>query len=346
MEDIFMSKINSPFQRTLVSALIVAGALIAAPAAHATSKGLADWKATYPSSDSDAAGCQLCHGASTGQLNAYGKDQCVLFDGTVPSDWSESLLSLGDVDSDEDPNASDNALEIANDTQPGWTTARNPLYRAELPCDEVAFDSTVPGNVPLPYDPVVTGDPIANPAGPYQALVGEEVTFDGSGSTDDGTIVSWDWDFGDGSIGTGEVTTYTYFVADIYTVTLTVTDDDSNVNSAQTTATISDPELLDLDINKFSVTKSTRVGKDVTIKLVVENNGTVLGQAIATVIGMQDGDEIYNRRLNVFDDTGKGTTTFKFQDYTAENSGVIDWTATIADGDPDTDEATAVTTVK
>jgi len=341
-----MSKINRPFQRTLASALIVAGALIAAPAAYATSKGMADWRATYPNSNSDDAGCQLCHGESTGQLNAYGKDLCVLFNGTVPSDWGDSFGAIEDVDSDLDPNSQSNGLEIANDTQPGWTTAVNPLYRAELPCDLVADDSTVPKNVPLPYDLVVSGDPIANPGGPYQALVGEEVTFDGSGSTDDGTIVSWDWDFGDGNVGSGEMPIHTYFVADSYTVTLTVTDDDGNVNSAQTTATISDPELLDLDINKLSVTKNTRVGKDVTIKLVVENNGTVLGQAIATVVGEQGGDEIYNRSLNVFDDIGKGTTTFKFQSYTAEASGDIVWTATIADGDPDIDEATAVTTVK
>ena len=341
-----MLTINLNFQRTLASALIVAGALIAAPAAYATNKAMDDWRTTYPNSNSDDAGCQLCHGANTKQLNAYGKDLCVLFDETgVPSDWGDSLLSIEDVDSDLDPNASDNALEIANDTQPGWTTAVNPLYSMET-CLEVAADSTVPSNVPTPYDLVVTGDPIANPGGPYQALIGEEVTFDGSGSTDDGTIVSWDWNFGDGNVGSGEMPTHTYFVADSYTVTLTVTDDDDNVNVAQTTATISDPELLDLDINKLSVTKNTRVGKDVTIKLVVENNGTVLGQAIATVVGMQGGEEIYNRSLNVFDDIGKGTTTFRFQSYTTEASGDIDWTATIADGDPDTDEATAVTTVK
>ena len=343
-----MSKINRPFQRTLVSAFIVAGALIAAPSAYATSKGMADWRATYPNSNSDDAGCTLCHGSSTGQLNAYGKDLCVLFNGTVPSDWGDSFGVIEDVDSDLDPNAFDNVTEIVNDTQPGWTTAVNPLYRAELPCDLVAVDSTVPSNVPLPYDPVVTGDPIANPGGPYEALIGEEVTFDGSGSIDEdpGTIVAYDWGFGDGNVGTGEMPIHTYFVADSYTVTLTVTDDDDNVNSAQTTATISDPELLNLDINKFSVTKSTRVGKDVTIKLSVENNGTVLGQAIATVVGEQDGDEIYNRSLNVFDDIGKGTTTFRFQSYTAEASGDIVWTATIDDGDPDTDETTAVTTVK
>ena len=340
-----MSKINLPIQRTLASALIAAAAFIAIPAANATSAALGDWRIIYPASNSDDAGCQLCHGSSTSQLNAYGRDICLENGGTVPSDWSANLMAIEGLDSDLDPNAFDNVMEIVNDTQPGWTTAVNPLYSAET-CIQVAADSTVPNGVPLPYDPVVSGDPIANPGGPYQALVGETMTFDGSGSVDDGTIVNWNWDFGDGNIGSGEMTTHTYFLADSYSVTLTVIDNDGNVNSAQTTATISNPELLDLDIARFSVTKGTRVGRDVTIKLSVENNGTVLGQSIATVVGVQDGVEVYNRRLNVFDDIGKGTTTFKFQSYTAETPGNIDWTATIADGDPDTDEAAAVTTVK
>jgi len=342
-----MLNINLSYQQALVSALIVAGAFIVAPTAYATSKGMADWRATYPNSNSDDAGCTLCHGASTAQLNAYGKDLCVDFNGTVPSDWTLTFEAIDGDDSDLDPNSQSNGLEIANDTQPGWTTAVNPLYSAET-CLEVAADSTVPSNVPLPYDLVVSGDPIANPGGPYEALVSEEMAFDGSGSTDDGGIVTYDWDFGDGTVvdDAGQSPTHTYLLADSYTVTLTVTDNDDNVNSAQTTATISDPEQLDLDIAKFSVTKSTRVGKDVTIKLDVANNGTVLGQAIATVIGMQGDNEVYNRRLNVFDDIGKGTTTFKFQSYTAEASGDIDWTASIADSDPDNDEATAVTTVK
>jgi len=340
-----MFKFNSQIQRTLISALIAAGALIAAPAAYATSAALGDWRALYPSSNSDDAGCQLCHGSSTSHLNTYGRDLCLEIDGTRPDDWSDTFMAIEGFDSDLDPEAVDNLLEILNDTQPGWTTVENPLYSAET-CLEVAFDSTVPGNVPLPYDLVLTGDPIANPEGPYQALVGDPVTFDGSGSTDDGTIVSWDWDFGDGNFGSGEMPIHTYLIVDFYTVTLAVTDNDGNVNSAQTTATISDPVLLDLDIARFSVTKGTRVGKDVTIKLSVENNGTVLGQAIATVVGMQGTEEVYNRRLNVFDDIGKGTTTFKFQSYTAEEKGLIEWTVSIADGDPDDDVATAETTIK
>ena len=334
----------------LLASLLVVVALIAVPAIYATSKGDSNWHATYPNSNSGGAGCQLCHGSSTGQLNAYGRDMCLEFVdiGFIPSDWGATFLTIEDVDSDLDPNASSNGLEIANDAQPGWTTAANPLYVADFTkgCTQVAADSTVPNTVPLPYDIIFTGDPIANPGGPYEALVGETITFDGSGSTDDGEIVSYDWLFGDGTTGTGMTAQHTYTMDGIYTVTLTVIDNDGRSNSSSTTATISAVSVLDLDIASLKVTKSTKVGKPISIKLTVENQGTVLGQAIATVVGMQDGVEVYNWRLNVYDYNGKGTTSFSFQTYTPAAKGTINWTATIADDDPDVDEATATTVVK
>ncbi len=67
--------------------------------------------------------------------------------------------------------------------------------------------------------------------------------FDGTGSTDpDGTIVSFDWDFGDGGLPrTGASTSYSYGAAGTYTVTLTVTDDDGDVDTAQRDVTVGDP---------------------------------------------------------------------------------------------------------
>ena len=52
------------------------------------------------------------------------------------------------------------------------------------------------------------------------------VNFDGSGSTDDdGTIVSYSWDFGDGSNGSDASAEHTYSAPGKYEVVLTVTDD-------------------------------------------------------------------------------------------------------------------------
>ncbi|HMJ95934.1 MAG TPA: BNR-4 repeat-containing protein [Thermoleophilaceae bacterium] len=54
-----------------------------------------------------------------------------------------------------------------------------------------------------------------------------EVTFETSGSRDpDGSIASYEWDFGDGTSGTGPEATHTYTAGGRYFPTLTVTDDD------------------------------------------------------------------------------------------------------------------------
>ena len=53
-------------------------------------------------------------------------------------------------------------------------------------------------------------------------------SFDGSGSTDaDGSIVTWDWDFGDGASASGDPVDHIFDAPGTYTVTLTVTDNDA-----------------------------------------------------------------------------------------------------------------------
>jgi PKD repeat protein len=60
---------------------------------------------------------------------------------------------------------------------------------------------------------------------------GWDCNFDASSSFDpDGSIVSYSWDFGDGSTGSGVTTSYTYAADGTYTVTLTVTDDAGSTN--------------------------------------------------------------------------------------------------------------------
>jgi len=60
---------------------------------------------------------------------------------------------------------------------------------------------------------------------PSTPKAGETVTYDASASTSNGvTIVSYEWDFGDGGHATGKIVTHTYTSPGTYTVKLNVTD--------------------------------------------------------------------------------------------------------------------------
>jgi len=74
------------------------------------------------------------------------------------------------------------------------------------------------------------------PQDPFQD---EQVTFDASSSFDpDGEIVSWEWDFGDGSVGEGEVVDHSFSTPGDFTVVLTVTDNSGAQAVASQTVTV------------------------------------------------------------------------------------------------------------
>jgi PKD repeat protein len=70
-------------------------------------------------------------------------------------------------------------------------------------------------------------------------LTGEVVYFNASDShDDDGIIVSYYWDFGDATNSTGVFVNHTYADDGVYTVFLTVTDDDDATNTTSSTITV------------------------------------------------------------------------------------------------------------
>lgn len=62
--------------------------------------------------------------------------------------------------------------------------------------------------------------------------------FDGRESTDDGRVVDYLWDFGDGNYADKKVSWHTYQKAGDYTVTLTVWDDEGNSDSTSITLAV------------------------------------------------------------------------------------------------------------
>lgn len=81
---------------------------------------------------------------------------------------------------------------------------------------------------------------------PSAPKVNRTVTFDASGSTDDGTVASYEWTFGDETTATGQSASHAYDSSGTYEVTLTATDDEGNTDThaESVTVTSDDPSSL------------------------------------------------------------------------------------------------------
>jgi PKD repeat protein len=75
---------------------------------------------------------------------------------------------------------------------------------------------------------------------PTNPVVGDVVAFSAAGSSDpDGTVISYAWNFGDGSTGTGASPSHEYLTNGTYTVQLTVTDNGGKTGSKSKDVSIS-----------------------------------------------------------------------------------------------------------
>ena len=88
------------------------------------------------------------------------------------------------------------------------------------------------------FDDIRLSNPDAGDGTPVLSLVpsattltlGSELTLDASDSYDfDGEIVDYAWDLGDGNTGSGPLLTHTYEAGGIFTITLTITDNDGKI---------------------------------------------------------------------------------------------------------------------
>ncbi len=102
-------------------------------------------------------------------------------------------------------------------------------------CDSVAATSPV-------RRILVNAPPISKPGNNQSVELGETAYFDGSESFDpDGTIVSYSWDFGDGSSASGVTASHSYPSIGAFTVTLTVEDNLGATDSNSIIVTVGKP---------------------------------------------------------------------------------------------------------
>jgi PKD repeat protein len=103
-----------------------------------------------------------------------------------------------------------------------------------------------------------------------------QVAVNGSASTDpDGTIVSYGWDFGNGTLATGATASGTYAAPGTYTVTLTVTDDDGGIGTTSRQVIVPDVPANQAPTASFTATTSP---------LAVAVNGSASTDADGTIV--------------------------------------------------------------
>lgn len=103
-------------------------------------------------------------------------------------------------------------------------------------------------------------------------------SFTDGSSDSDGSVVAWNWVFGDGQTATGQNPSYSYAQAGSYNVTLTVTDNQGSTNALIQTVTVL-PSEIDTDGDGLADTEEAQWGSD---PLVADTDGD----------GMSDGDEV------------------------------------------------------
>jgi len=94
----------------------------------------------------------------------------------------------------------------------------------EGPKSEPASGTPEKSQINIPPEAIIEKESYCN-------YTGVPLGFKSLGKDPDGKIVSWTWDFGDGSSGEGEIASHAYTQVENYTVSLTVTDNESATNT-------------------------------------------------------------------------------------------------------------------
>jgi PKD repeat protein len=173
----------------------------------------------------------------------------------------------------------------SNEAHPSHVYSSAGNYTATLTVtDNGNLSSTA--NVAITVTTAVNQSPVAIASGtPTSGIAPLPVAFSSAGSSDpDGSIVSYAWNFGDGSTSTAASPIKTYNTAGTYTARLTVTDDRGATSSATVSIVVSpapaDPNT-DVDVSQFGLTSSKAAsGSTATATIFVKDR---LGRAAANV---------------------------------------------------------------
>ncbi len=231
----------------------------------------------------------------------------------------------------------DGAVETLSGAVATFTFEITGVYEVTLTVTDAA-DNTGTDTVTITVLEVVVNEPPVADAGDDQTVtVGDEVTFDGSGSSDsDGTIENFTWSFTHDDAPEevyDETSTFTFDIVGIYTVTLTVTDDDGATATDTMTVTVEDVVVPTNDppVADAGTAETVTVGDEVTF------DGS----------GSSDSDGTIANYTWTFTYDGETETLYGVSStFTFEVAGTYTVTLTVTDDDGDTGTDTVTITVE
>jgi len=178
--------------------------------------------------------------------------------------------------------------------------------------------------------PPLNQSPLASfTASPTSGVVPLEVLFNASVSYDpDGNIVSYQWDFKDGTTGNGETVNHTFSSIGSYKVKLTVTDNEGATDSTTKNVTVTEA------LNQSPTASFTADPTSGVAPLAVSFNASSSSDSDGSIINYQwdfkDGD----------------TSTGETVNHTFNIDGIYNVTLTVTDNEEATNSANVTITVK
>lgn len=177
-----------------------------------------------------------------------------------------------------------------------------------------------------------TKPPVAVAGGPYTGVEGTGVAFDGSASfdPDEGDVLSFAWQFGDGTTGSGATPTHSYADNGEYSVRLIVSDQFGAADTTFTTATIANAPPV---ITSLTVPAAAAMGSPATVSVTYTDAGSADTHTVTFAWG--DGSSTTVAGAN-----GAATASHAWAD-----AGFYTVVVTVLDNDGASDERTADTQI-